>query len=252
VHQARRTPPAATAGVWHVEAGGDRAVLKVVRNGGEEGRWPARDAESDPYWWKREPVAYTSGAIDRFAVPHLRACVERGDGSVALWLDDEGGAGGWTIAAAYDVARRLGEAQAAPVPEHDWLVPGFLDEYLRLHAADEPDPRLGGLPQVLCHNDFHPGNVLANGVVIDWAYCGIGAAGLDAGVFVVDGIADAAFAAADADELAAAVRAGYAEGFGADPGLGFIEGARRLRWLPRGERPEWDATLALIERLPSG
>jgi len=51
--------------------------------------------------------------------------------------------------------------------------------------------------------------------------------------------------------VALAVWEGYTRGFGEDVRLGFLEGARRLRWLPTGHKPEWDATLALIERLAS-
>jgi hypothetical protein len=87
--------------------------------------------------------------------------------------------------------------------------------------------------------------------VIDWAYCGVGAAGRVAGVIVVDGLADGAFPAEQAEEDALAVWEGYTCGFGEDVRLGFLEGARRLRWLPRGRKPEWDATLELIERLAS-
>ncbi len=60
VRESRQTPPAATGGVW-----------------------PARDDKGDPYYWKREPFAYVSGANAVFGVPQVRACVERVDGSVA-------------------------------------------------------------------------------------------------------------------------------------------------------------------------
>jgi thiamine kinase-like enzyme len=128
-------------------------------------------------------------------------------------------------------------------------VPGFLREYLRLHevAVDEPAlARLDTLPQTLCHNDFHPGNVLADGTVIDWAYCGVGAVGVDAGVLVVDGLADGVFPPEQADAVAAAVWGGYTRGLGfADDGVrfGFVQGVARLRWLPRAT--------AFIQRLAS-
>src|SRR5439155_21037706 len=59
--------------------------------------------------------------------------------------------------------------------------------------------------------DFHPANVLgANAdVVIDWAYCGLGAVGLDAGVLVADGVADEVFPAELADAVCSAVWRGY-------------------------------------------
>jgi hypothetical protein len=245
VRESRQTPPAATAGVWRVATRDDTAILKLVRNGGDEGRWPARDDETDPYYWRREPLAYASGANAAFGVPHVRACVERPDGTIALWLEDCGEPPATrTLDELVAVAERLGRAQRQPVPAQPWLVRGFLPEYLRLHgvAGDEPDG-----PLVLTHNDFHPGNVLANGAVVDWAYCGLGVAGLDAGVLVVDALADEAIEEIDPE----AIYAAYTAGFGADARVGFVAGATRLRWLPRGRRRAWDRTLDLIERLRS-
>jgi thiamine kinase-like enzyme len=137
-----------------------------------------------------------------------------------------------------------------------------LREYLRLHNVRDGEDVLARLdvqPPTLCHNDLHPGNVLGElgEVVIDWPYCGLGSAGLDAGVLVADGIADAAFPAEQADEVAAAVWTGYLEGLGgafdeADVRFAFARGtALRLSWLPRGERAPWDATIAFLERLAS-
>lgn len=245
VHQARETPPAATAGVWRVATRDDSAILKLVRNGGEAGRWPARGEETDPYYWRREPLAYTSGANAAFGVPQVRACVERGDGSVALWLED-GGEPPATRSAdeLVAIAERLGRAQAQPAPHHPWLVRGFLHEYLRLHEVDGDEP---AGPLVLCHNDFHPGNVLANGAIVDWAYCGPGVAGLDAGVLVVDALADEAVEVVDPESVYSA----YVRGYGAEARPGFLAGASRLRWLPRGRKRAWDRTLDLIERLRS-
>jgi hypothetical protein len=242
--------------VWHVETPDDRAVLKVVRNGGDEGRWPARAEETDPYYWRREPLAYLSRALDAFDLPDLRACVDRPDGTVALWLEDCGEPPPTrTLGELATIAGRLGTAQSRPLPDEPWLVRGFLPAYLRLHGIDDDCAWLDELPQTLCHNDFHPGNVLATGSVIDWAYCGLGAVGLDAGVLVVDGIADEVVPARQADEAADAVWSAYTAALGRDDQavrLGFVEGARRLRWLPRGQKPAWDATLDLIDRLASG
>ena len=245
VRESRQTPPAATVGVWRVAACGDSAVLKLIRNGGDEGRWPARGDEADPYYWQREPLAYTTGVNAAFGVPQVRACVERADGSIALWLEDCGEPPATrTAEELVAIAERLGRAQAQPAPEHPWLVRGFLPEYLRLHGVEGGEPEG---PLVLTHNDFHPGNVLANGAVVDWAYCGLGAAGLDAGVLVVDALADEAVAEVDAE----AVYEAYVRGYGASARAGFLAGASRLRWLPRGRKPAWDRTLDLIERLAS-
>lgn len=228
-------------------------MLKLLRpNAGPHPRWLSEADPASPYWWRREPVAYASGLLEPFGVPRVLACVERPNGDVALWLEDAGGDVAATPASLGEVAERLGAAQRRLVGvDEPWLAHGFLDEYLRLHEADAADAGLAELPQTLCHNDFHPANVLGRGVVIDWAYCGVGAAGLDAGVLLVDGLADRAFPVEQADEVAVAVWEGYHRGFGADVRLGFLEGARRLRWLPRGRRPEWDATRDLIERLAS-
>jgi hypothetical protein len=93
--------------------------------------------------------------------------------------------------------------------------------------------------------------------VIDWAYCGLAPAGLDAGVLVADGIADEAFPAEQAAEVAAAVWRGYLDGLGGvfdedDVRFAFVNGtALRLSWLPRGEKPAWDATIDFLQRLAS-
>jgi hypothetical protein len=207
-------------------------------------------------------VAYESGLLEPYGAPACRAVVERGEGLVAVWLDAAPEPPAWTPQLLGDVARRLGRAQAAPPPVVPWLVPGFLREYLRLHDVREGEDvlaRLDAQPPTLCHNDLHPGNVLGSHgeVVIDWPYCGLGAPGLDTGVLVADGIADAAFPAEQADEVAAAVWTGYLEGLDeafdeADVRFAFARGtALRLSWLPRGERPAWDATIAFLERLAS-
>jgi hypothetical protein len=255
--------PAATAGLWRVETPDDSAVLKLValRSEGHP-RWPAAAYPDQPYYWRREPLAYESGLLVPFGVPRVRACVERADGSIALWLEDGGGSPDWTPPLLGEVARRLGEAQRQLLdpPRRPWLGGGFVREYLRLHGVGDDAllERLEALPQTLCHNDFHPANVLERGLVVDWAYCGLGAPGLDAGVLVADGIADEAFPAELADEVEAAVWDGYLAGLAGavdegDVRLAFARGtALRLSWLPRGDRPAWDATIAFLERLASG
>ena len=238
-----------------MRAGGRSAVLKLVAlDAGPHPRWPSREDPSDPYWWQREPVAYQSGLLEPFGVPRVLACLERRDGAIALWLEDAGDELAWTPALLAGAAERLGQAQRALVGvDAPWLARSFLPAYLELHGADAPDPRLRELPQTICHNDFHPGNVLESGLVVDWAYCGVGAAGLDAGVLVVDGVSDDKVPPELADEVADAVWEGYLRGFGdASARLGFVEGVRRLRWLPRGHKSSWDVTLDLIERLASG
>ena len=239
-------------------------MLKLVRNGGERGRWPASSDPAHPYYWRREPCVYESGIAQPFGPPECRAIVERDDGSVALWLADVPEVARWTPELLAEVAHRLGRAQAAPAPQEVWLSHGWLRAYLALHevADNELVDRLDARPQTLCHHDFHPANVVgANAdVVVDWAYCGLGAFGLDAGVLVADGIADEAFPAELADEVGDAVWNGYLAGlreggWAGDEGdvrFAFARGtALRLSWLPRGERPAWDATIAFLDRLAS-
>jgi hypothetical protein len=262
VRRGRNSPPAATAGIWHVSTADDAAVLKLVAPGEGQSRWPAARDPSHPYYWRREPLVYRSGLHEPFGPPACRAICERDDGSVALWLADAGDPPTWTPELLREAATRLGRAQAetAGIGGEGVLTRGFLREYLRLHdvPADEHVlGRLDAVPHTLCHNDFHPDNVLADCSVIDWAYCGLGAPGLDAGVLVADGIADEAFSAQLADEVAAAVWAGYCDGLdGAfdevDVRFAFVHGtALRLSWLPRGTKDAWDATIDFLQRLAS-
>jgi hypothetical protein len=260
VRQLRKTPPATTAGLWHVSTPSDSAVLKVIVDGGAGSRWPSSPDPGHPYFWRREACVYESGVAAAFGTPTCRALVEREDGSVAVWLEDVPEVVGWTPALLGDVARRVGRAQALTPPEDVWLSRGWLRAYLDLHGVTNGAAvlaRLDALPPVLCHHDLHPANVLKGGVVIDWAYCGLAPAGLDAGVLVADGIADEAFPAQQADNAANAVWHGYLEGLGGafdedDVRFAFVHGtALRLSWLRRGERPAWDATIDFLERLAS-
>ena len=258
----RETPPATTAGLWRVSTQSDSAVLKVIVEGGAGSpRWPASPDPTDPYYWRREACVYESGVAAAFGIPACRALVDRDDGSVALWLEDVPEVAAWTPELLGEVARRVGKAQAAaPPPEHEWLSRDWLRAYLELHDVTEGEDvlaRLDAIPPTLCHHDLHPANVLEGGVVIDWAYCGLAAPGLDAGVFVADGVADEALPAESADEAAAAVWHGYLEGLNgafdeSDVRFAFARGtALRLSWLPRGKKPAWDATIDFLERLAS-
>ncbi len=244
-----------------MRSAGDSAVLKLIAlNAGPPSRWASRPDPGDPYYWRREQLAYASGLLEPFGVPRLRAMVERQDGSVALWLDDGGDPPAWTPELLGHAARRLGFAQARASFDAPWLGRGFLREYLALHAVTSGEAtlaRLDAMPATLCHNDMHPANVLESGLVIDWAYCGIGAPGLDAGVLAADGLADEAFPVEEAEAVAAAVWDGYLAGLGGafdedDVRFAFVNGtALRLSWLPRGEKPAWDATIDFLQRLAS-
>jgi phosphotransferase family enzyme len=238
-------------------------VLKLIRlDAGPHPRWLSRPEPGDPYYWRREPTAYASGALGRFGAPACIAAIDRDDGSVALWLEDGGDPPAWTPELLGGAARRLGTAQAAEPPDEAWVARGFLRRYLDLHrvAADSALDRIEAMPSTLCHNDLHPANVLAGGAVVDWAFCGAAARGLDAGILVADGIADGAFDPALADAVADAVWGGYLDGLRAagwtgsedDVRFAFARGtALRLSWLTRGDHPTWDATIDFLERLAS-
>lgn len=93
----------------------------------------------------------------------------------------------------------LDDAQWRAVPE---LVRGLAevrDDFVRMwHARDRLLDALDALPRTLCHLDFHPDNLFgvtatdgsSRVVVIDWAYCGIGALGEDIGNQVPDTMLD--------------------------------------------------------------
>jgi Ser/Thr protein kinase RdoA (MazF antagonist) len=240
--------PAATAGVWRVSTADDTAILKLVRHdaAGNE-RWPSSELEDDPYYWRREPLAYSSGLLETFdglRAPRCRLCRERADGTIALWLDDAGAHPDWTVERFRLVARDLGRMQgaaAAGLPDEPWLSRGWLRRYLELrarwiddyrdgpHAAeveliwarrDRILARVDAAQQTFCHFDFYPANLFGEdeSVVIDWAYCGLGALGIDAGNLVPDAIFDGFVALAEAEQVREAVWDGYLAGL-AEAGL---------------------------------
>lgn len=67
-----------------------------------------------------------------------RAVVERADGLVALWLEGATEPPPWTPELLGEVARRLGRAQAAPLPEVPWLHRGAP------YASSTPDAYASG------------------------------------------------------------------------------------------------------------
>ena len=94
---------------------------------------------------------------------------ERGDGSVALWLEDVGDPEPWPDADLADVARRLA-AMPSVADGPRWFARDWLPRYLDLRAfrfdpvlfwqrRDEIVDRIEAGPRVLVHNDFHPGNI---------------------------------------------------------------------------------------------
>ena len=278
--------PAATAGVWHVRLGDDAAVLKLVhQDASGNPRWPAAPEPEDPYYWRREPCVYESRVLERVDVgvraPRLRGLFERHDGSVALWLEalrePVRSIEGYGRA-----ARSLGRMQglaAEALPSEHWLSRQWLRAYLDLRLgltgprSAERESALRALevgPQTFCHLDFYPENLFGDGdetILVDWAYCGIGALGEDPGNFVPDTLLDGFAAAEEADELERAVWEGYRAGlaeagwtgderavrfaFCATPWLKFQSLPPILAAWPLDEatKTRWRATLPLIDRL---
>ena len=276
VESLRERSFASTVGVWRVRSQTGSAVLKLIRLGAAPvPRWPSEPEQADPYYWRREALVYESGLLERLnglRVPRLLGSFERADGSVALWLEDVPASPPWTPDRLGAFARRLGKAQGTLVtslPDEKWLGRGFLRRYLELHEIDGTEceavlARLDALPHTLAHNDLHPANVHGDGtVVFDWAFCGRAPLGLDPGVLVGDGVADAAIAPEDADAAADAVWEGYSSGL-RDSGFAgdlapihwaFLSGtALRLSWLDpdraRNDRTRdaWRATVAMLDR----
>jgi thiamine kinase-like enzyme len=124
---------------------------------------------------------------------------------------------------------------AAGLPDEPWLSRDWLRAYLELRArwvegyrdgpfADEVEriwsrraeilQLVDAAPQTLCHYDFYPANIFGEQetVVIDWAYCGLGAIGLDAGNLIPDAIFDGFVSLADAGQARQAVWDGYVAG----------------------------------------
>jgi hypothetical protein len=277
--------PAATAGVWLVRSADDEAVLKLVHRSGEGNpRWPAAPDPEHPYYWRREPCVYESRLLERLGgvrAPRLRGLFERPDGSVALWLEALREPVR-SIEGYGPAARNLGQMQgalAAARPNEPWLSRRWLRAYLDLRLelsgprSEEREAALRALeagPQTFCHLDFYPENLFGDGddtILVDWAYCGIGALGEDPGNFVPDTLFDGFAAAEDADELERAVWDGYRAGladadwsgderalrfaFCATPWLKYeAMPAALAAWsLDEATKTRWRATLPLIERL---
>jgi Phosphotransferase enzyme family len=279
-----RAVPAATAGVWLVRAGDDAAVLKLVHaDAAGNPRWPAAPEPEHPYYWRREPCAYESRLVERVPAvrtPRLRGLFERPDGSVALWLEalrePVRSIEGYGRA-----ARSLGRMQGAAMalPDERWLSRRWLRAYLDLRLelvgprSEEREAALRALeagPQTFCHLDFYPANLFGDGdetILVDWAYCGIGALGEDPGNFVPDTLLEGFAAAAEADELERTVWDGYLAGL-ADAGWTGDERTVRFafcatawlkypwvrpylasRPLDEATQTRWRATLPLIDRL---
>jgi Phosphotransferase enzyme family len=236
---------AATAGVWLVRRSGDEAVLKLVHESSAgHVHWPATADAEHPYYWRREVYVYASGLPRRLPgvrSPGCRGIFERADGSVAIWLEVLKKPVR-SIEAHARATRRLGRMQgalAAAPPRERWLSRRWLRAYLDLRLgmtgprSVEREAALRALeagPQTFCHLDFYSANLFADAdeaILVDWAYCGIGALGEDPGNLVVDAILDGFVDPQHAADFERAVWDGYRAGL-ADAGWAGDEHAVRL------------------------
>lgn len=200
------TVGAATASVTRVSgvltSGAGEKPFSVIRKTFQPVRSGRHvDAAGDPrHWayWRREPLAYASGVLINPLGSGLVApyCYEIIDDVV--YLADVAGPPERTDVAAY----RLGTWHAsASIPDAAWLAADQLSQRLAetdldWSGVDAPaavreiwDRRndllkaLGSVPHVLCHGDFHPGNLIDTGsdvtTVLDWGTLGVGPAGFD-------------------------------------------------------------------------
>jgi hypothetical protein len=285
--------PDATAGVWRVHASGESFVLKLLEHGRGNPRWPAQPNPTDPYYWRREAEAYASGLLARLApplrAPDCHACVDRGDGTIALWLEDVRlpPAASWDLERYRKLAFHLGRAQgeiAQDPPQEEWLSRRWLRAYLGLRADDiarhgggrtfelwrrreEVLARIEAAPQTFVHLDFYPANFFGDEheiVVIDWAYCGLGGVGEDAGNLVPDTLLDVFVRPDQADALERTVWDAYVDGLRAS-GWSFDErevravyaltAGLKFAWIPAyiqmGNRreDEWKPVVPFLDRM---
>ena len=138
----------ATTGLWRVRVADRSAVVKLLAHApaGGSPNWRSGEDEGHWYYWRREAEAYRSGLLDGLGgglrAPRCDLVADRGDGAIALWLEDLQGtpASSWTLERYHLAARHLGQAQGEfvtgrPPPDERWLsrrwLRGYLDQPLR-------------------------------------------------------------------------------------------------------------------------
>ncbi|WP_433076733.1 phosphotransferase [Dactylosporangium sp. CA-052675] len=143
-----------TSGVFRVQAGDARAVVKVVAPAADAGDkvWRGSHDPANYRFWEREALFYEAGQPQAYAdagiaLPGLLGAFRRGGGEISLWMQDVSGNGGasWTVRRTEEHARQLGRAQGTCVIDDAWrksAVPfsrNVLRDYLDTPDATSPD-----------------------------------------------------------------------------------------------------------------
>lgn len=178
-------------------------ILKILQSPENVGVEDMGGGDDTTHWnyWKREPLVYQSGILDKLpeglAAP-ICYRVEELPGNVArLWLEDiqDNYKGGWTLPRYCLTARHLGRLngrflKTQSFPEYPWLGRDFNRQWLQMMPSSElqwghplvlrryPEPdqnpflqlllkqerflgKLDSLPKALSHGDTYPTNFMS-------------------------------------------------------------------------------------------